>query len=107
MSNGAAGSESGVVLQVTCSDFGESIRELGRRNIDTATGVVLCALSHARLNIDFGEFTISIDHIIAGYGHAVTLVGRRPLRHILACWCPELRSWFVVEGLQIDVCHCI
>lgn len=105
MSNGAAGPEGGVVLQVTCSDFGESIRELGRRNIDTSIGVVLRALSHARLNIEFGELTISIDHIIEGYSQTVTLVERMPLRHILACCCLELRSWYVVEGLQIDVCH--
>ena len=34
MRTGAAGSESGVVLQVTCSDFREGVRELGRRNIE-------------------------------------------------------------------------
>lgn len=42
MKNSAAGSESGVVLQVTCSDFREGIRELRMRNINTTIEVLFC-----------------------------------------------------------------
>lgn len=49
--DGSAGSDSGVFLQVTCSDFRVKSFNAGKvkAEADAMTGATLCALSYARL----------------------------------------------------------